>query len=435
MGVLGLSHTYIYNSTTYSKLTIAGTYQQHKSALDSIVPETYEAVPYSRRDLQMYNLIGSFYVNKKFSSKNNLKIGITVNRIGYDMLDSAFVAEDNGFRLLRDEKDNTWFGEAYAEWMHKFSDVLVVNAGLHYQYLTLNGSQALEPRAGIRWTVSPRHTVSFGYGMHSKVQMPQVYFIRYRKADGSFYKPNEELGFTTAHHFVLGYDFNISETLRLKAETYYQMLDNAPVERVESSFSMLNHSSMQWQVPDSLINGGPGRNFGIELTLEKFMDRGLYFLITTSLFDSKYKGSDGVLRSTAFDSRYVVNALAGKEFKLKNKKPNAKLMKWIVTDIKLTTAGGQRYTPIDFESSQEQGQTVYFEDKAFTQQFKDYFRLDLRLAFRMDFKGVSQEFAVDIQNLTDRENPLYIKYNKVTGEEQVVNQIGIIPMMQYRIVF
>ena len=86
---------------------------------------------------------------------------------------------------------------------------------------------------------------------------------------------------------------------------------------------------------DSLENNGKGKNYGIELTLEKYFSKGYYYLITTSLYDSKYYGSDKVWHNTAFNGRYVVNVLAGKEFKLN---ANQK----IIFDLKLTTAGGRR---------------------------------------------------------------------------------------------
>ncbi len=435
LAVMGLTHTYLINNSTYTKIIIAGTYNQHVSDVDSIVLETRQTVPYRRWNLEEHNLLASLYLNKKFSPKNNVRVGGVVNRIGYNLSDSVYTADLGGFRTVKDENGATWFLEAYISWQHKFSDMLILNTGLHYQYLTLNGSQSLEPRLGLSWIFHPKHTISFGYGMHSRTQIPQVYFTQFRKEDGTYYKPNENLDFTRAHHFVVGYDWNITQTLRLKAETYYQYLYDAPVERVESSFSMLNFSSMTWGVPDSLISNGPGRNYGIELTFEKFLDHGLYFLLTTSLFDSKYKGSDGVLRSTAFDSKYIVNMLAGKEFEIKSAKDANKLRRWIVLDGKMTVAGGQLYTPVDVGKSQEQNQTVYQDDKAFTGKFDDYFRLDIRVAFRMDFKKTSHEISFDVQNVTNRQNPLFMKYNRNTGQEEVVYQIGIFPIAQYKVVF
>jgi hypothetical protein len=163
------------------------------------------------------------------------------------------------------------------------------------------------------------------------------------------------------------------------------------------------------------------------------MNKGFYFLVTASVFDSKYKGSDGIKRSTAFDGGYVFNSLAGKEFKLNGKHENKK--NYISADIKLTAAGGQRYTPVNLEESTLKGETVYDESKAYSEKFQDYFRLDFRLAYRRDSRKFSQEFAFDIQNITNRSNPLYLQYNPKTGKTDFISQLGIFPMMQYRIIF
>jgi hypothetical protein len=180
-------------------------------------------------------------------------------------------------------------------------------------------------------------------------------------------------------------------------------------------------------------NGGTGTNKGFELTFEQFMNKGLYYLATISIFDSKYKGSDGIERSTIFDGGYVFNALAGKEFEIERWRTKSR--KYITSDIKLTAAGGQRYTPIDVAESARKQETVYQEDKAFTEKFEDYFRLDFRIAFRIDNPKYSQEFAFDVQNLTNHKNPLYKQYNKNNNELETIYQLPIFPMMQYKINF
>src|SRR5688572_117004 len=164
------------------------------------------------------------------------------------------------------------------------------------------------------------------------------------------------MDFTRSQHLVLGYDRMLTNNMRLKVESYYQYISKVPVEQTLSSFSMLN-AGADFSMPDedSLVNKGTGRNYGIELTLEKFYSQGYYFLFTSSLFDSRYKGSDDVLRSTAFNGKYVVNLLAGKEFKV-GRKNNVFNIDW-----KLTTAGGRYVTPIDFEKSRLAGEAVYIQ--------------------------------------------------------------------------
>jgi hypothetical protein len=125
--------------------------------------------------------------------------------------------------------------------------------------------------------------------------------------------------------------------------------------------------------------------------------------------------------------------LAGKEFKLPGKSDSRK--NFITADIKLTAAGGQRYTPVDVQASILKGETVYNDALAYSKKFRDYMRLDVRIAYRCDYRKFSHEMAFDIQNITNRENPLYMEYNSKTGKTEFINQLKIFPMMQYRIIF
>ena len=60
---------------------------------------------------------------------------------------------------------------------------------------------------------------------------------------------------------------------------------------------MINYGTSFFEVrTDSLLNEGTGQNYGIELTFEKFLGNNYYFLFTSSLFESTYKGSDGIKR-------------------------------------------------------------------------------------------------------------------------------------------
>jgi hypothetical protein len=284
-----------------------------------------------------------------------------------------------------------------------------------------------------KYKPAANHSLSLGFGMHSRILPLFVYYRRLDLNEREYVQPNKNLEMARANHFIASWDWQVNAFTRVKVEGYYQHLYNAVVEEKSSSFSLLNNNSFQFSIPDTLINGGTGDNTGFEITLEQFMHRGFYYLVTASVFDSKYKGSDGLSRSTAFDGGYVFNSLAGKEFQLKSKKESRK--SYISADIKITAAGGQRYTPVDMEESALEGKTVYNDALAYTEKFSDYFRLDLRLAYRIDNPRYSQEFAFDVQNLTNRANPLYMQYNPETGKTEFINQLMIFPIMQYRIVF
>jgi hypothetical protein len=160
-------------------------------------------------------------------------------------------------------------------------------------------------------------------------------------------------------------------------------------------------------------------------------------LVTASIYESKYKGSDGIERNTAFNGGYTLNALAGKEFSFKSKKSieMQKAKSSLLVDVKVMLNGGQRYTPFDLEASNYYGEGVYDHSRAFQNTYADYFRLDLRIAYKRNGKKITQEWAIDVQNATNQQNTFQMQYNANLNTEEKTYQVGLVPIMQYRIEF
>ncbi len=222
----------------------------------------------------------------------------------------------------------------------------------------------------------------------------------------------------------------MSPTLHLKAETYYQDIRQVPIEPGKRSFSLLN-AGAAFILPDndSLVNEGRGRNYGIELTLERFYQQGFYFLSTVSFFDSKYQGGDGIWRNTAFNGRYVVNLLLGREFKV-GIRSDAFSLNW-----KLTTAGGRYETPIDYARSVRTGTAVYQTEAAYSEQLPAYFRTDLKFSYRINRRRLTHELSLDLQNFTGHRNVFMRTYNNRTQQLATQYQLGFFPIPQYRLLF
>lgn len=432
-GVAGISHTYLIDNSSYTKLTLAVSSITNNNIVDSVSYETFEAFDFYREHFELNKISGVFYYKKKFNPKNTMEAGIRADDFLVNVADS--ILRYDQYEILTQFDGSTFLIQPYAEWQHKFNDKLTLNAGLHYQVLTLNNQDQLEPRAGLKYKISEKDVLSAAYGLHSMTAPLAIYFQTAYTLSGELYQPNTNLDLVKSHHFVLGYDHIFNQSIRAKAEIYYQHLFDVVSDRDSSSYSGLNTGTFSLGLPDSMSNNGTGDNYGMELTVEKFLDNGFYFLLTGSLYKSTYIGSDGIERSTAFDGNYVGNILAGKEFMLKSNKEKIKFKKSLVFDGRFTAAGGQRYTPVDLDASIIAGEAVYQTDQAYSQRYKDYIRLDLRAAFKLNGKNASQEWAADVQNVTNRENPFSERYNAVTHEVVTINQLGIFPVMQYRITF
>jgi len=348
---------------------------------------------------------------------------------------------DRDRKDLRDEWKQTWdynsyttLAQAYAHLKYNISEKLTLNAGLHAQRFFLNNSFSLEPRLGLTFDLNTKNRFSFGYGLHSQMQPLNVYFLQTQLSDGSYVYNNKSLDFTKSHHFVLGYDLQPFKDWRMKVEAYYQYLFNVPVNTYSSSYSMLNTgASFKTDLEDSLTNTGTGRNYGLELTIEKFFSRGYYGLFTGSVYQSKYTASDGKERNTAFNGRYVFNLLSGKEWKLGKEKRNA-----FSADLKITYAGGRYYTPIDLDASNMMHhEQLKGDEYAYTSTYPDYFRMDVKAGFTLNSrkKRLSQSISLDLQNVTNNKNVFSESYDDRMRSINTTYQLGFFPNFIYKIQF
>ena len=428
LGVVGLSHTYYFNEKSRLKTTISWQHSHSLALLDSIRNETF--LPYLRSNETEDKLSLSSQLRIKLSPADNISMGLIVDKYNISYLDSMMNRDYNRFTTITDIKGTMMLYQAYGQWQHKIGSRLTTYAGLHLQYSGLNNELAVEPRLGARLQTSEKGSVNFGFGLHSQLQPKSVYFYQdYNPLTNSYLRTNEQVRFTRSAHLVLGYQYLITNNFRFKVESYYQYLYKVPVKASFPEFSLIN-SGDQFGIPreDSLVNTGKGRNYGLELTVEKFMSQGWYFLFTTSLFDSKYTGSDGVWRNTAFNGNYVFNLLGGYEIKTGRQS-------MFTIDVKSVLAGGKRFVPVDVAASLADHSEKRDWNLAYSGKYNDYFRTDLRLGFRINSKKFNQEWGIDLQNLTGYHSIFMQAFDLKKAEVYNIYQQGFVPMFLYRIQF
>jgi hypothetical protein len=202
-----------------------------------------------------------------------------------------------------------------------------------------------------------------------------------------------------------------------------------PIEKDSSYYSLLNYgSSFAPTYKAGLVNQGTGMNYGVDLTLEKYLNKNWYMMYTGSLFDSKYRASDKVLRHTAYATNFINSLLAGYEYDIS---------KSLSVDVNttITYGGGLRAMPIDLEESIQENETVYDEYNAYEKREPDYFRMDLRIALRQSLKKFSQEWGVDFTNITNHGNVFSQRFNRETQSVDYTYQQRFWVMGLYRISF
>ena len=420
MGAAGSEHKIYVGENAFIKTTLAATI----SGMDlhtERMSEDMQLIPHNVIKNTNWNFILASSFNKKFSAKHTHKTGIRLTGLKYDMLlkdagktqDMQTITDESGFSSLLSAYTNSSFA---------FTDKWTLNVGLTSQLFTLNSRYTIEPRAGIKWHFLPNQSIGLAYGLHSRLEMLNYYFTKTGE------ETNKNLDFTRAHHLVLSYNLNIGDNYNLKIEPYVQKLYNVPVV-ADSSFSFINLQG-DWFITDRLINKGEGLNYGVDLTFEKYMSRGYYYMLTASLFNAKYKGGDNVWHNSRYNRNYVLNALLGKEWMLEKNKQNI-----LSANIRLTYQGGDRYSPVNETLSNLQEDVVYDDNKAFSKQLPAAFIAHTSISYKINKRSLSHEFALKVINLTGYKDFYGHRYNFFTHQVDANNESIIIPNISYKIEF
>lgn len=427
-GAIGLNNRYAFNSKTYLNTSVVatGTFKDlHQERLDDNLV--------LQKDVDLNSNLGKIslntLLNHKFNNHFNIRTGFNFNNLIYKY-DLSGTQNDNPDSYADYVKDSgsSMHTQVYVEGKYSINNKLSFFAGLQTEYFALNNDFTLDPRLSMSWKFRPKHTFTLGYGKHSQLEDLNIYFIKDSNSTGVEY-PNKNLNFSHAHHFVMGYEYQLNRGLRLKVEPYYQYLYDIP-GIANSSFSMINFKQ-DITFQSALENNSVGKNIGIDFTWEQFLKNNYYYLITSSVFDSKYKADDGIWRDTRYNKNFVLNFLGGKEFAIGRTKNNL-----LGVNLRGVIEGGERYTPLDEAASIQAGYPIYNEELAFSERDKTSMFVHLSLIYRINKAKHSSIWSLQMYNVLGAKqyDPNY-EYN---FEKQAFirdEHIYRVPVLSYKIEF
>jgi hypothetical protein len=424
-GAAGLTNKLIVGKQTFLSTSVAASGIQNKmdqTCLDNNLIRN----PYLYLVDNSSKITLSSFVNHKFSSRLTMKTGINYNTLFYKLnLNATINNEPSTFQNFVKEEGNSSFSEFYIQSKYDITEKICINTGINANYFSLNNDYSIDPRFGIKWQFSPHHTISFGYGKHSQLEELKIYLIS-NNVNGTIEYPNKNLKLSNAQHLILGYDWLINNNIRLKIEPYFQYLYGIP-GIPDSSYSLINFKQ-DWAFRDSLANNSRGRNIGIDFTFERFLNNNYYYLITFSIFDSKYQGDDKVWRNTRFDEGFVFNALFGKEFFMKKNRV-------LGVNARFNYMGSERESQVEMERSLQQKEVQYDESNPFSVSNPATYYLDFSISYRKNKAKHSSVWAFQLKNALG--SPMYegYSYNYKTGTIQKNETVVILPTLSYKIEF
>ncbi len=426
MAAAGVTFRYLIDDKSYIKAVVAGMggfIDRTRDTLTTLkVPSRINTEEYFDRRIS-----ASLTYQRKFSLRTRLKIGTHASQIFYRFSRNRTPLGTQQFSVLVDGEGSTQLLQGYAQLSHKASQRLTLNVGVHAILFALNNTTSLEPRLSLQYKVNRRHTVAAAYGLHGQVLPMGTYFAVLTDDQGVASQPNMNLPLVKSHHAVLSYNAILGQQFRLRTEVYYQWLFNVPIRPdINETYWMLNNQSgfAEW----ALVSEGTGENYGLDVAVEKFFSKGYYLLLTGSTYSSTYKALDGVRYNSRFNTRFSSSLTTGREFAIKGKNV-------LQGGLRAMLNGGFRYTPADPARSAMEGRFVPIPTFSYRDQVEPYFRLDGRIAYRINGKKSASIISLDIQNVLNRKNTTRLDYNPATNEFFLRTQGEILPVLGYQVDF
>jgi hypothetical protein len=421
----GLNHKVAVKSNAFLKtaFTLSGNGLSHtEQRLDP------QLVPQPKSDAQKnnYKLTLQSALTSYWGDSHTNRTGFYVNLLGYDLDIDHITAESLPINIVNQKGQSSLF-QLYSQSKFKLTSDFTLNAGFHAQYFQLNKALSFEPRIAVNYQLNEKNRLGLAYGLHSQTESLPIYFVK--NSEGS--QPNKELDLMKSNHLVLSFSSMLKEHIKLSIEPYYQFLTDVPVAP-DSYISIINTQDNLF-FDHALVSEGTGRNIGIDITLERYLNKGLYYLFSTSVFDSKYTANDGIERNTRYNKNYIVNALIGKEWQVGKSKNNL-----LSANLRLSYIGGNRIETVDSQQSINAQDIVYGEADgklAFAEKHKDAPILSFTISYRKNKAHYSSIWALQLLNATQTEEFETDIFNlKTQSVEQKFGKI-MVPNLSYKIEF
>ncbi|MGF1586113.1 MAG: carboxypeptidase-like regulatory domain-containing protein [Bacteroidales bacterium] len=424
-GAMGLSHRITIGKSTYLNTVLSADgmssfYDKSEYTYDMLMLP----VLYSKSNEGKYSFRST--LNHKLSPGISSRTGITVNSLFFDnTLKLAFFTNPDDLITFVDKNGTALSTQVFTQFKIDLSPNLSTNIGVHSMYLNVNDKATIEPRAGLNWGFTAKDELSMAYGLHSQMEELRTYYSEVDN-NGRIELQNKNLDFMKSHHFVLGYSRKVNDVVRIKVEPYYQMLGNIPVFP-NSSFSIINVTN-NWAINRKLENTGTGKNYGIDFTLERFLQDGYYYLFTATLFDSKYTGGDSKEYNTVYNRGHVINLLGGKEWMIKSKNI-------LGVSAKITFMGGLRYTPALYDESMAAKWALPDHSRAYESQFPSTTGVDLSITYKVNINKYTGTWYFMIKNALMRPDYSDPFYSRMKNDVIIDEMKMPFPSMGYKIEF
>jgi|TARA_B100001741_G_scaffold313748_1_gene321677 hypothetical protein len=259
-----------------------------------------------------------------------------------------------------------------------------------------NGSGLLEnisPRISMSYQISNDQKWRLNSSVGRYFKIPTYTILGYKDSSDNFI--NKENKYIQSDHYVLGLEYNWTSSSRITIEGFIKDYDRYPVSIIDQVSLANKGGGFEILGNEPISDNGNGRSYGLELLFQQKLNNNFYGIFALTHFYSRFSNLDGPNIPTVWDSRNLISFTGG--YKLKRN--------WEIS-LRYRYAGRTPYPPLDYEESLKLYPIlVYDYNNIGNQKIGVFSQADLRIDKKWNFKNLSFNFFVDLQNFLAQINP------------------------------
>lgn len=322
-----------------------------------------------------------------YFQRSKLTIGTMLNHYHWERVADSF--NSNNY--------NQWYIQPYAQLTFSINNVLSLNMGVTQN--AVEAHQTIDPRLNLLLNLGMKSSLSAGIGSYSQLKNPFNYI--FSNPYGNERWNNGNYGFIKSQRYTLGYQFE-NESFGLGAEAFFYQFPQVS------------------KVSDGILASAEASTYGVSLSAEQSFAKYYYYRLGGSLFQSTFDDGSNNHNNT----KYNLSLSGGKEWQ----RAKGEKQKSFAANFKLLYQGGQYYDGLPLYSNLTE--FIYLID---AHRIDPFLRIDLRLIWTRYREGRTSSISLDIQNVTNYQNESFRYYDNFTNSEESQYNLGLIPILTYRV--
>ena len=263
------------------------------------------------------------------------------------------------------------------------------------------------PRFSLSYEFTPNWRVNGSIGRYYK--LPPYTILGFR--DNSNNLVNQDAQYTQSDHYVLGLQHYFSPSSNISLEGFYKRYSDYPVSILDGVSLANKGGGFEVLGSEDVATVGKGRSYGTELQFQQKLSGNFYGIFAYTWFYSEFTGFDlDTYLPSVWDSRHLISFTGG--YKLNRN--------WEVS-ARYRFAGQTPFAPTDLDATLNSYPEIILDYTRLGEEKLDTFsQLDVRIDKKWNFKKLSLDIFVEVQNILGQDTPQPPEYGLARNANGVI---------------